>query len=164
MVLRARKQHQRADVADAVEALVDQVREAGAYLREGAELPAADANLRADEPFEPAPAVLGLQRQGRIPESTSRQSFGKKLSSPSTASQRESSIRDAAAEPGVGIPRIADAKGRELAADFQAARVGLRKRRTRGKTNGERDRCDSHSLPAEAVKPRMRKEKEQGLH
>ena len=67
MVLRARKQRQRADLANAAEALVDQVRKAGAHFREGAELPAADANLRADEPFEPAPAYLGLQHQGRDP-------------------------------------------------------------------------------------------------
>ena len=65
VVFRAGKERQRAHLSDAVDALVDQVRKAGTHFREGAELPAADAYLRADEPFEPPAAVLRLQQQGR---------------------------------------------------------------------------------------------------
>ena len=87
-MLRARKQHERADVAYAVEALVDQVREA-----------------RADPSRRRRTSRRGRQSSGRrtlragagciesatsgtgFPKLTSRRSFGKKLSSPSTAIQ-----------------------------------------------------------------------------
>ncbi len=146
MVLRARKQHQRADLADAVEALVDQVRKAGTHFREGAELPAADAYLRADEPFEPPAAVLGLQRQGRDARVDVETIVREEIELSFDRQPGRELVGDAAAEPGVGIPRIADVQRRELPADLQAACVGLRKCRTRGKTSSERDRCDDPGL------------------
>ena len=125
---RTGKQRQRAHLAKAAHALVDQPGESRTHFREGTELPAAEANLRADTaPFEPAPAVLRLQRQGRdsrvdvetiVREETELTFDGQPA--------RELIPRHVPPSRDIWVSCVADAQGREMASDFQAARVGLR--------------------------------------